>query len=125
MASAFGERLRDMAERKGYNAADLARLAKIAKQSMSAYWNGTRLCGADRLFVLADILRVDARWLIEGDASAGTGYETEEAVLLRALALLDERARAVLVDVAQVMAGMPDTPGARFHERAPGYRTRD
>ncbi len=125
-ASAFGVRLRETAGRLGYNAADLARMANIAKQSMSAYWNGTRLCGADRLFALADILRVEARWLVEGDAPPRTENETaEDAELLRALALLDARARAVLVDVARVMAGMPDTSGYRLNERAPGYRTRE
>ncbi len=119
-ASAFGARLRVAASRTGLSAADLGRMADIAKQSMSAYWNGTRLCGTDRLFSLADILGVDARWLVEGDAPDGGEAGEEKERLVRAFARLDGRRRAVLIDVAEVMAGLP---GPAADPRPPGTGT--
>ncbi len=99
-ATAFGQRLRVSAERRGYSAADLGRLAEITKQSMSAYWNGSRLCGVDRLFVLADILGIDARWLATGESHA----QTPDAQLLERLRALDAPARAVMLDLADLIA---------------------
>lgn len=34
---------------------------------MAGYWNGDRICGADRLFALSDVLDVDPRWLVTGE----------------------------------------------------------
>lgn len=65
-AFAFSLRLRARAEELGLKPAEIARLAGIKKQTMQGYWNGERLCGSDKLFALADILDLDARFLIEG-----------------------------------------------------------
>lgn len=97
--AAFGLRLRTAAERMGYSAADLCRMANITKQSMSAYWNGSRLCSADRLFALADVLDVDARWLI-----TGRGAMSEDAQLLQRFRALDGHARGLLLDLTELIA---------------------
>lgn len=81
-AAEFGYRLRGRATELGLTSATLGRQAAIPKQSMTGYWNGTRLPGSDRLFPLADALHLSARWLI-----SGTGprlpqkevYDAEEA----------------------------------------------
>lgn len=104
-AEAFGARIRQAAALLDYSPAELGRRANIAKQTMSAYWNGRRFCGADRLFALAEALGVDARWLVEGDSeSRGTGGEAREAALLDAYRSLDARRKAALVEVARAMA---------------------
>lgn len=64
--SGFDLRLRCSAIDHNLSQADLCRIAGISKQSMSRYWNGERLPPADKLFPIADALRVPARWLISG-----------------------------------------------------------
>jgi len=63
---AFGRRIRERAAELGLESAEIGRLAGIKKQSMAGYWHGERFCGSERLFSLADALKVSARWLVEG-----------------------------------------------------------
>lgn len=101
---AFGARIRDAAGRLNYSPAELGRRANIAKQTLSAYWNGQRFCGAERLFVLAEALAVDPRWLVEGATGEAEGERAQqEAALIRAFRALDARSRNALVHVAQAM----------------------
>ncbi|WP_213981290.1 helix-turn-helix transcriptional regulator [Sphingomonas sp. dw_22] len=110
-AEAFGARIRQAAAQRNYSPAELARRSNIAKQTMSAYWNGQRFCGAERLFALAEALGVDARWLVEGEPEGEVdGGEAREAALLEAYRELDARRKAALVEVARAMAGRIGRP---------------
>jgi len=87
------------ARQKGYSAADLGRLAGVSKQSMSAYWNGLRFCSSDRLFALADVLGVDARWLITGESFDSSSEDR----LLQAFRVMDEEARDVTLRLTDLI----------------------
>lgn len=65
-AAAFGARIRKRAHELNLTPSDIARISGITKQSMTGYWTGARFCGSDKLFALADALKVGARWLING-----------------------------------------------------------
>jgi transcriptional regulator with XRE-family HTH domain len=98
-AVAFGQRLQLAAKHKGYSASDLSRLAGVSKQSMSSYWRGERFCSSDRLFALADVLGVDARWLITGETQDSSGEDR----LLQAFRVMDEEAQDVTLRLTDLI----------------------
>lgn len=114
----FGNRIREAATRLGYSLSDLSRLTRMPKQSLSSYWNGSRFCGAERLFSIADVLGVDARWLIEGEPDVPV---TEEAQLLESFIALDAGRRSLLLGLARALA---DGGGPSSVERTPTKRSR-
>lgn len=66
---AVAHRVRKLAAQKSLAAADLGRALDIKKSAVSNYWNGARDWPTDRLIPLADLLGVNARWLLTGEGS--------------------------------------------------------
>jgi transcriptional regulator with XRE-family HTH domain len=70
----FGERLALSAENAGFNSSRLALATKTGRATMARYWTGERMMPAALLFEIADLIRVNPRWLL-------TGYGTRDLPL--------------------------------------------
>lgn len=70
----FGDRLRQAAEGLGipYKQTPIAHYLEVRKQNVDAWMNGS-LPRADQLFIIADKLKVDPRWLATGIRGEDTG----------------------------------------------------
>ena len=64
---AMASRVRKLALKRNLSAADLGRALDIKKSAAANYWNGARDWPTDRVIPLADLLEVDARWLLTGE----------------------------------------------------------
>jgi transcriptional regulator with XRE-family HTH domain len=64
----FSERLRQCATARKLNQTQLAKMVGLPSSSMNRYWNGDRMPPADLLFLLADTLAADPKWLMFGEA---------------------------------------------------------
>ncbi len=105
---AFAARLVEASEFAGYNAARLAAAVAVSRGTMARYWRGERLCPADLLFRIADVLSVDPRWLVTGDSKEGLALQAateSEDRLLQAFRRLSEEQREHLVASAELMIG--------------------
>lgn len=64
--SPFGDRLRHVAEMRGFISSSLATKLNVTRGTFARYWNGERLPPADLAVSIADELNVDVEWLIKG-----------------------------------------------------------
>jgi transcriptional regulator with XRE-family HTH domain len=62
----FGQRLRARAEQMGKKQGEIGRAADIKRGAMTGYWAGERVPPANKLFLIADFLDIDARFLASG-----------------------------------------------------------
>ncbi|MEZ5709685.1 MAG: S24 family peptidase [Blastomonas sp.] len=72
-------RVRKAASRHGLNATDLGRALDLKKSAVSNYWNGATTWPVDKIFALADMVKVNARWLVSGDGPQQPPIEVEDA----------------------------------------------
>ena len=65
----FAQRLRDAREKAGYTQEQVAELCGVTDGAVSAWERGqAEKIAAQSLFRVADLLRVDARWLVLGES---------------------------------------------------------
>lgn len=84
MATTFAERLREAMAQRSYKQVDVVRMAqdrgvKLGKSHISQYVSGKTVPRADMTRVLADILHVDAAWLLDGQATTGATHHEMQA----------------------------------------------
>lgn len=110
----FGDRLRQAAEGLGipYKQTPIADYLEVRKQNVDAWMNGS-LPRSDQLFIIADKLKVDPRWLATGKrgADAGNNIPSPKAEkLLAAIKILmntDERG------LEEILAAVPENGTTR------------
>lgn len=73
-AQAVSARLREKAGEMGLSQSDLARRTGTKRQSMADYWGGKRAIGSEKLFPIADELKVSTRWLLYGIENAEDAF---------------------------------------------------
>ncbi|MCL8304586.1 helix-turn-helix domain-containing protein [Pseudomonas putida] len=101
----IGERLREERVRLGYNQADFAAIAGVAKTSQFNYEKGDRSPDADYLAAIAE-KGVDVLYVVTGVRSPQPtdSITPEEAGFVQLLRTMDESDRAILGRTAQAFA---------------------
>ncbi|MFJ7788929.1 helix-turn-helix domain-containing protein [Pseudomonas sp. NPDC096925] len=101
----IGERLREERVRLGYNQADFAAIAGVAKTSQFNYEKGERSPDAAYLAAVAE-KGVDVLYVVTGARSPQStdSITAEEAGFVRLLRTMDESDRAILSRTAQAFA---------------------
>lgn len=71
-SEAFGRRLRSAVLSKGLKKNDLCEVVGIKRPTWANYWDGKRICDANKIFAIADQLAVSPRWLATGEGPRDT-----------------------------------------------------
>jgi transcriptional regulator with XRE-family HTH domain len=122
----FSVRLAEAAEIAGYNSARLAAVVGVTRGTMARYWHGERLFPADLLFRVADILHINARWLITGAGRSDPPAEpdprsaSDEEFLLDAFRRLSAAQRDHVTQNAQLLATPHTLHSPRTRYKAEG-----
>lgn len=96
----------------------------IARGTMARYWNGERMFPADLLFRVADILRVNPRWLVSGEGSADPPLEAGrqagdgEDRLLAVFRRLTPKQQEHVMQSAQLLSSTPTLHSPRTRYKA-------
>lgn len=77
MARNFADRLRKALEIRKMKQIDLARKTGITKGAISQYLSGEYVAKQDNLYKIADVLNVDAAWLMGEDVPMEFGFNIE------------------------------------------------
>ena len=80
METTIGGRIREQRKAKGLSVAELAEKAGLSESMIEKLEQGARgqRIPASTAFVIADLFGCDARWLVNGDADAAPGEDSEE-----------------------------------------------
>jgi len=104
------ERLRYAGEAREFNASSLSKAVNIPRSTMQKYWSGDRMIGSEYLYMIADILQVNPRWLITGQGSVDPVIEmdpdmaSEEDRLLFSFRQLNEEMRRHVIENAVILS---------------------
>lgn len=110
LAQAVGIRLRQVAEFEGFNSRRLAMAVGLSPQTLGKYWNGNRLIPANFLFLIADVIKVNPRWLITGEGERRPEFNANfvdkagEEELLWQYRTIPDAHRLALMNIAKALA---------------------
>jgi transcriptional regulator with XRE-family HTH domain len=131
----FSARLRQCAEARKLNQTQLAKLVGLPSSSMNRYWNGDRMPPADLLFLLADTLAANPKWLIFGEDAPllRSTIEADDAELLSAFKELSSPNQEHVLATIRLLGQAPDvtsvggetsSAGSTLHGTRLPYRSR-
>lgn len=130
----FGMRLRAAAFLRDIKQAKLADGLGVTRGTFGRYWHGERLPRPAQIFTLADMLKVDPRWLLEGDGVSIWGqFASEVADQMRERLAkigmtkeeLGEKLGVTSEDIAALIAGETPAQSAPLRDRNPVYKAEE
>jgi len=115
MRTEFKKRLKEAMAAKGYRQVDLSNMTGLGESNISQYCSGARTPRGDALLDLAQVLHVDAAWLLGYDVPMVVEkkqyvLETSspgELTLLAAYRALNEKGKAHLIEQACDLTELP------------------
>lgn len=101
--AAIGERLRWAREQAGLTQAQIARLLKVHRPTISQVEAGQRVVKPDEIAQLASLYGVQESWIIHGDAGVSSKHDARIEIAARELAKLKQDDLDTILKVIKVM----------------------